>query len=171
MAQSTSTKSQVWSIDVIVAVIIFITALVLFYKYSINLVDVEGKDSGNLLLDGKLISSYLVSAGNPNDWEDHSEDTNLIGLTNGNMDINPQKVQEFSDLVTLDYPQSRKLLSTTHDYYVFFEDKNNNTIRIKGVGVDGIGKGYTTENQEDIIKITRLVYYNSTIIRMVLYIW
>lgn len=169
MALSTSTKSQVWSIDLTVAIIIFLTALVLFYKYSINITDMEKKEMGDFLLDGKIISSYLISKGYPEDWT--TSDVTLIGLTNGNMDINPNKVESFHDLTDSvpKYQQSKKLLSTTHDYYVFFEDKNNNTLTVRGV--EGIGGDYKTENPEDIIKITRFVYYNSTIIRMVLYIW
>lgn len=171
MASSILTKSQVWALDLIIAVVIFLGALLLFYKYSINTVDIEKKDIGDLLLDAKLISSYLVSAGYPTDWQEHPGDIMLIGLTNGNMEINPKKVQEFSNLVASNYTKSRKLLSTTHDYYVFFEDKNNNIIRIEGVGEDWVGKDYTNENQEDIIKTIRFVNYNSTIIKLVLYVW
>lgn len=169
MAQSTSVKSQVWSLDLIVAIVIFLVTLIFFYKYSINLTEFEQKDLDNLLADGKLVSSYLVSTGYPEDWEDHPLDVKLIGLTDGNMDINPQKVDQFFQLATSDYPTTRKLLSTTHDYYVFFEDKDNNTVKINGI--EWIGKDYITENPEDIIKIVRFVDYESTITRMVLYIW
>ena len=170
-SQSISTKSQVWSIDLIIGIIIFSTALILFYKYSINTIDIEKKDVGDLLLDAKLISSYLVSPGYPANWQDNPGDVTLIGLTNGNMDINAKKVKEFSELAASNYPRSRKLLSTTHNYYVFFEDKNNNTIKIKGVEEDWIGKYYADENPTNLIKIVRFVYYNSTIIRMVVYVW
>lgn len=171
MAQYSSTKSQIWSIDLLVAIAIFLGSLVLFYKYSINNLDMDKKDAGNLLLDGKLISGYLVSAGQPEDWQDHPGDVTLIGLTNGNMDINPEKVHQFCQLAKLNYPASRKLLSTTHDYHLFFEDKNNNTVRIKGVGEDWIGKDYVNENPRDMIKVVRFVNYNSTIIRLVLFVW
>jgi len=169
MAKSTliRNKSQIWSLDLIIGIVIFFTALILFYKYSINTMDIERQDTTNLLLEGKLISSYLVSEGNPVDWT--LDNVTSIGLTNGNMDINTEKVNEFSELAILDYPRSRKLLSTINDYYVFFEDKNNNTIKINGV--EWIGKDYTLENPTNLIKIIRFVNYNSTIIRMVVYVW
>ena len=171
MARYTSTKSQVWALDLIIAIVIFLGALMLFYKYSLNSIDIEKTDMGSLLLDAKLISTYLVSEGYPIDWQSAPNEVALIGLTNGEMDLNPGKVQGFSQLVASDYAKTRKLLSTTHDYYVFFEDKNNNTIKIQGVGENWIGKNYSNENPEDIIKTIRFVSYNSTIIRLVVYVW
>lgn len=165
MAQSTLTKkSQIWSLDLIIGIIIFFTALILFYKYSINSMDLEKQDTTNLLLDGKLISSYLVSEGYPAHWT--LDNVTLIGLTNGNMDLNPNKVKNSKQLP---YSETKKLLSTTHDYYVFFEDKNNNTIQINGV--EWIGKDYTLAAPTNLIKIIRFVNYNSTIIRLVIYVW
>lgn len=170
MAQSTLieyNKSQIWSLDLIIGIIIFTTSLVLFYKYGIESIDFERQDVNNLLLDAKVISNYLISEGYPNDWT--LGNVTLIGLTNGNMDLNPEKVSEFSDLAVTDYAKSRKLLSTINDYYLFFEDKNNNTIRINGI--EWIGKDYSTENPRNLIKVIRFVNYNSTIIRMVVYVW
>jgi len=167
MAQSISTKSQVWALDIVIAIAIFIGALLLFYRYSLNSIDIEKKDMEDILLDAKLISTHLVSAGYPLNWQDSPNDVALIGLTNGEMDLNTQKVQGFSQLATSDYTRTRRLLSTSHDYYVFFEDKNNITIQIPGVGKSWIGKNYSNEAPEDIIKTIRFVSYNSTIIRLV----
>ncbi|MBW2975190.1 hypothetical protein KY366_05725 [Candidatus Woesearchaeota archaeon] len=165
MALSTLTKrSQIWSIDLMIAAVIFLTALLFFFRYSINNINPENREIDNLLLESKLISSYLVSEGYPPGWT--AGDVTLIGLTDGNMELDPDKVESFK---ALSYPESRKLLSTAHDYYVFFEDKDNNTISIKGV--EWIGKDYTAEDPDNVIKIVRFVNYNSTIIKMMVYVW
>ncbi len=171
MARYISTKSQVWALDIIMAIVIFLGALLLFYRYSLNSIDIENKGADDLLLDAKLVSTYLVSEGYPINWEESPSDATLIGLTNGKMDLNTQKVQGFSQLSISDYSKTRKLLSTTHDYFVYFEDRDNNTISIPGVVNDWIGKNYSIDNPKNIIKTIRFVRYNSTIIRMVLYVW
>lgn len=163
----TNNKSQVWSLDLMIGIIIFATSLTFFYKYGIDSIDFERQNVNNLLLDAKIISNYLISKGYPEDWT-HANVT-LIGLTNGEMDINPDKVSEFSDIATMDYTKSRKLLSTMYDYFVFFEDKSNNTIRINEV--EWVGKDYRVEDPKNIVKVIRFVNYNSTIIRMVVYVW
>jgi len=171
MARYTSTKSQVWALDIVIAIAIFLTALLLFYKYSLNSIDIERKGTDDLLLDAKLISTYLVSEGYPADWDTHVQDVTQIGLTDGKHKIVPYKVQQFKNMIydQSSYDNTRKMLSTTHDYYVFFEDKNNNTLNIGGV--NWIGKDYSNEDPTDIIRTIRFIGYNSTIIRMVVYVW
>lgn len=150
-----------------VAAIIFLVALLLFYKYSINTLDLDDQGVDYLLLDAKLISSYLVSSGYPDGWTENN--VTLIGLTDGEMRINKEKVEDFSDIALADYPRSRRLLSSTNDYYVFFEDKEGNLLKIDGIS--GIGKNISAENPENLIKIERLVVYNSSIIKLMVYVW
>lgn len=164
-------KSQIWSLEFIVALLIFISALFVFYNYSINLSDIREVTVKELIIDAKTLSSYLMSEGLPKNW--NSSNVITIGLTDGNYRINETKVSYFSDM---DYSIAKNMLSVINDYYIFFEDKNGSTITINGI--DGIGKpGVTktnlnaTEHPSDIIKIFRFAMYNNTIIRLGMYVW
>jgi hypothetical protein len=168
MAPSTSTrKAQVWSLDLFIAVLIFLGGLLLFYKYSINLVDSQEQGASDLAVEAKIISSYLTSAGYPQDWA--SGTVASIGLTDGEARLSKSKVEEFYDLALSNYTITRRLLSTQYDYLVEFKNKDNNPVSIGTV--QKIGKDYTTYNPENIIKITRFVFYNSSIIKMEVYAW
>lgn len=72
-------------------------------------------------------------------------------------------------MASANYSTTRRLLSTKNDYYIFFEDRNSNRVRI--LGDEFIGKDYTIDNPKDIIKVYRFVVYNATILRMGVYIW
>lgn len=168
MESSISTKkAQIWSMDLLVGVLIFLGALLMFYKYSINTMDFQGEEMDNLLLDAKLISSYLMSEGYPNDWSESN--VTLMGITDGGVRIDEGKVQQFSSIASSDYVRSRNLLSTIHNYQVSFKDKDGNLTHIGGVS--SIGKDYTVENPDDLIRIERFAVYNSSIIRLVVYVW
>jgi len=168
MAPSISIKSgsQIWSLDLIIAFLIFLGSLLLFYNFSINTVDLEKEDVESILLDAKLISGYLASSGHPEDW---TADTVVsIGLTDGDMRLEEEKVKQFSNMASLDYANTQKLLSTTHDYNISFE-KDNTSVEIKGVS--SIGKDYKTDNPRNLLKVIRFVFYNSSIINMVVHVW
>ncbi|MBW2981020.1 hypothetical protein KY360_06410 [Candidatus Woesearchaeota archaeon] len=160
-------KSQVWSLDLMIAVLIFLVALLAFYKYSSNIIDSEQQDVDNILLDAKLISTYLVSAGFPEDWT--TANVTLIGLTDGDTRLSKEKVEQFSDIASSDYTNSRRLLSTMYDYHLFFEDRNGTALKVGDVV--SIGKNYSAENPKNLIKVERFAFYNSSIIKLVVYVW
>ncbi len=160
-------KAQIWSIDLLVAVIIFLSAIIFFYKYGVAELMDNDADIDYLLQDGKLISNYLLSEGIPENWT--ADNVTLIGLTDGSARINPQKVMAFSNISMDNYGLSRRLLSSSNDYYVFFENSQNEKIIIDNVSF--IGKNYTEDNPENLIKIERFAFYNSSVIKMVVYVW
>jgi len=151
----------------IIAVFIFLGAMFIFYKYSINLSNIEQDNVANLIADAKVISSYLVSEGYPPDWT--TANVTIIGLMEKDQTLSKDKVIKFSQLAQIDYEQTRSLFSTKHDYFVFLENKNGEKQNIDGI--EWIGKNHSTDNPDDIIKIYRFVYYNSTILRLGLYVW
>jgi hypothetical protein len=168
MALFTSTKkSQVWSLDLMVAIFIFLGALLLFYRYTLNAGSLGEEERDSLLLDAKLISSYLVSTGYPELWSESN--VSLIGLSDGDMRLIGWKVEQFSDIALADYTNSRRLLSAMHNYYVSFEDKDGNPLKISGI--EGIGKNFTSENPSSLIKVERFLIYNSSIIKMKVHVW
>jgi hypothetical protein len=167
MKKRINKKAQVWGIDLAVALIIFFGAILFFYKYGIEAIDSEKQDASALLQDAKLISNYLVSPGYPENWT--LNDVTLLGLTDQDARLSPEKVQMFYNFSKYNYTQSRMLLSTSHHYFVFFESKEGNATKI--YNVSWIGRNYTIDNPRNIIKISRFVFYNSSIIKMNVYVW
>ena len=156
---STSTKGQVWSLDLFIGIIIFIGGFLLFYKFGIAQLSIEQSGSTDLITDAKLLSNYLLSAGYPTNWT--IDNVSLIGITDGNMKLVPGKLKNFS---LIDYDQTKDIFSFSNDFYIFFEDRNNNNLTINTVS-------YTEEDIDNMIKITRFVNYDSDIVRMVVYVW
>jgi len=162
-------KGQFSHGDFIIGFVVFTLALVLFYKYYPHLS--PGQEVGDeLLTEGKLISDSFLSEGYPNDWT--TGNVVMIGLTNGNSVLNETKLINF---YSMDYQETRDVLNIKYDYYLYFTYKNGSVILINGTQ----GKGYpgvTPYNADSIetdklTKISRLVLYDSNIIKMVLLLW
>ena len=168
MGQYTLTKkAQIWGLDLVIAMIIFLGGVFLFYNYSINSAFGEEQSIEELTTNAKVMSSYLVSTGYPTNW--NSSDVTLIGLTDGQNKLVKEKVDTFSSISLSDYSMARRLLSATNNFYVYFEDSQNSTIFIGNYSF--IGKDYSYDDPDNIIKIVRYVFYNSTIIKMVILVW
>jgi hypothetical protein len=154
-------------LDIIIGIVIFIGALLLFFKSSLADTSDQNRGIDDLLLDAKLISGYLTSEGYPANW---TKDTVIsIGITDGSLALDVDKLKNFSSIAEDDYRHSRQLLSTSYDYYVYFQDKDNNTLTIGGV--ERVGKNYTDTDPDDIVKIVRFINYESEIIKMVLLVY
>jgi len=155
------TKAQVFSLDLIIGVIIFGSAILIYYKTTTNFSDQDEALLDDLLIDAKTISSSLMS------------DVVRIGISNDNR-INETKLEQFS---MISYKESRKLFGTIYDYYVFFRGRNNNIIpfneSLEGIGKSGVNSTniQTVENPKKLVKVTRLLIKDSDIAKMVIYLW
>jgi len=165
------TKAQVFSLDLIIAVIIFGSAVLIYYKNITNLSDQDEVLLDDLLIDAKIISNSLMSSGYQINW--NKDNVERIGITDDNR-VSTEKLAEFSKIP---YKESKKLFGTIYDYYVFFTDRHNNIIYINS-SLEGIGKPdvnftniQTVENPKKLVKITRLVVKESEIEKMVIYLW
>lgn len=165
------TKAQVFCFDMIVAVLIFGAAILVYYKTTTNLSDQDETLLDDLLIDAKSISSSLMSQGYPYNWIE--DNVVRIGITSDNR-INETKLEQFS---RIPYNNSRKLFGTAYDYYVYFRDRNNNIIpfneSLEGIGKPGVNSTniQTLENPKKLVKVTRLVIKKSDIVKMVIYLW
>ena len=165
------TKAQVFSLDLIIAVIIFGSAVLIYYKNITNLSDQDETLLDDILIDAKIISNSLMSSGYQTNWT--KDNVERIGITDDNR-VSEAKLAEFSKIP---YKESKKLFGTIYDYYVFFTDRNNNIIYINS-SLEGIGKTgvnftniQTVENPKKLVKVTRLVVKESEIEKMVIYLW
>jgi hypothetical protein len=166
-------KSQSWAIDLMIASVIFLTGIIVFYIYSLNQPN-EGKEvMAYLSYDGKIVSNTILTDGYPKDW--NTTNVIKIGIIS-NDKINNTKLENFYNLTKTDsaYENTKLIFDTKYDYY-FFLDGNMN---IGGTYVDGVGKpganrsNITTDiNPKNLIKITRFVVYNDEPTTAYLYVW
>ncbi len=152
------------------AFLIFIGALVFFYKFSIDLTSSSENSVNDLISGAKDVSNLLITSGYPPNW--NSSTVILFGLTDADR-LNDTKVYFFSQQ---EYNSSKSLLSTQYNYYVFFEYTNGTQAvvgNVTGIGKPGINASNVLQvaNPRNIVKIDRLVIYNSSIVRMKLYMW
>jgi len=165
------TKAQVFSLDLIIAVLVFGSAILIYYKNITNLSDQDEELLDDLLIDAKSISNSLVSQGYPYNW--NKDNVVRIGITDNNR-INETKLEQFS---MIPYNEGRKLFGTAYNYYVFFRDKDNNILpfneSLEGIGKPGVNSTniQTVENPKKLVKVTRLIVKESDIKKMVIYLW
>ena len=156
-----SKKAQVWYIDLIIGLLIFTLAVVMFQNVFGNLSAVDASMIIDLYGDAKSISSSLLSKGYPENWNNATIER--IGIAD-NYRINSTKLDNF---MNLSYNRTRNLLGTNYEYWVFFEDRNHTLIQINGKN----GTGYKYGAPEKLAQVVRLVVKDSQIVRMVVQVW
>ena len=143
----------------------------------------------DVVSDAKAVSSYLTGMGYPVNWS--SSDVIILGLSDSNSRIIPDKL---SRLESVDYSNARSLLNTKYEFFIYFTDKNGCIIKFPsgnyGYGhsdaeLDDTGDASPCNfddakrmvlnlsqiSPNDLVKIERIVIYNSTVSRMVLHEW
>jgi hypothetical protein len=182
-------KSQVWYIDFIVAIMIFVVGLTIYYTYVNNLNNIRETDLNEMIADAKAISFSLTSAGFPEAW--NTTEVERIGLTNNDHRIDDIKFQQLNNL---SYNIARLKLGTRFNYFIFFEDKKKCLINITndyGIGNDAVEATLDTSlNQSNctlgnpnlfidteniqnkkLVNINRIVAYRTEPVKMRLYVW
>jgi len=159
-----------------VASAVFFSILFLFYQYYTNFISSESGSIDDIIEDSKLVSGHLVSSGYPDDWD--STNATRIGITDNNQRINFTKLSYLSEM---EYNMSKAVLGTSFDYIIFFYNSEGNldsinlsdSESISLVGKPGItyDNVYDEEQPEKLIVTSRFLIHNSSIYRMVLYLW
>ena len=155
-------KGQIWYSDFIVAVLIFSLALMLYYTHIANVSTVEDAVIDEFVADGKSISSALISGGSPINWT--AATAIRVGITDNDYRINQTKLDEF---YAMDFATAHRLFGTRFNHYIFFENSTGGRLTI--TGGDAIGTEPTDYGK--LIQITRLLIYQSDIIKMQVQIW
>ncbi|MBI2449632.1 hypothetical protein HYV49_05030 [Candidatus Pacearchaeota archaeon] len=173
-------KAQVWSLDIIVGVTIFIIAIIIFYIYTINLSDEAESSSEDLSIDADFIASNILSEGSPSNWNK----TNVLipGILTG-FEINQTKLDELYNLTYSNYPEGYRkvssLIGNRFDFYFYFNNEMNILLPNGSTIIpDGIGKLYVNrtnlvelENPANIAKIERFTAYQKKPTKLTLIIW
>ena len=157
-------KAQAWGFDLIMAAIVFLAGIVIFYIYSLNY-PTEGKENLDALsYEGNLIADNLLSSGFPKDWTK----TNVVAI--GIADegkINETKLSRLNDLANDigGYDKTRALFNTKFQYYFNLTE----IMTIDGSNVNYIGQLQSTP--KNLIKITRFTAYKNKPVTLNVYVW
>jgi hypothetical protein len=149
---------------------LFILVIIVATKMLLPLYPIT--DQFTVYRDAVYLSDSLLSEGYPNNW---TANTSIIipGIA-GNNRINSEKLSEFSKL---DYYKSKTLLHLTSDYIFFIK----NSTSIINTGQCSYGYNLThdanctpilsTEHYDHLVRIDRIVIYNSTVLTLTVYTW
>lgn len=146
----------------------FFIALFIFYQYYSNTVSIDVGEIENVRRDAQTISNFLMSPGYPANW--NSTDVGQIGIVEDGFRLNDSKL---ANLTAIDYDTTRKLFNTKYDYYFYFINKENEVANISAYGKPGINitNIEEVENPKKIVSLSRFVFYNKNVYRMVLNVW
>lgn len=119
-------RAQIWSLDLMVAVGIFIVVIITFF-YIINQLSKTNKFL-ELTTEGKIISDVLISS-------EPEEDLSTVVE-------NIVKEEKLMELANKNYDDLKRELGIKGDFYIHFEDEDGNIIYIDDEeGIVGIGSG------------------------------
>ncbi|MBI2647353.1 hypothetical protein HYW99_02660, partial [Candidatus Woesearchaeota archaeon] len=96
-------KSQTWSLDIILGVLVFVAAFFIFY---IILGSSQPSNVKNLKEEASIVIKQVAS------------DDNLLSVINNN-EVNESKLHE---LKNLSYEELKRRLRITSDFCIYFED-------------------------------------------------
>lgn len=142
-------NAQAWYGDFTVALLVFIIGLVVYHTFTLNLSGGDRAFFEEVSLDAQTVSSNLLLSGDPPDWDRYSVVT--VGLTDNDQTIQHSKITEFA---AMNDSESKKLLGTNFEYFIFFADKDGSTLNVEGVC--GIGSGLINKSYPQ-----KAAYYQS----------
>jgi len=126
--KSNNSKSQAFSTDFVISILILIVIFIIYVDYTKNLSSQDSESLDELLADARTISSSLISSGSPNNW--NADKVGRIGFTDDGNVINNAKFDEF---LKINYNVSKKLLGTINEYFLFFENESRDVQNVEGI--------------------------------------
>ncbi len=155
-------RGQAWGFDLLVASIIFIGGIFVFYIYSLNFPNETEDIINRLTNEGNIVANALLSEGFPSNW--NAGNVVTPGITSNNK-INQTKLERFYDFSTGDYEKTKSLFNTPYEYYITFSEN----VTISGNEISSMGK--SPLNQRNLIKISRITIYKDKLITINVQIW
>jgi hypothetical protein len=178
-------RGQVWTMDFLVGIMLFILALIIAAPMMLNLY--PSQDYSNVYRDAIYLSDNLLSEGYPSNWT--VNDVVLPGIAPNNR-LDPQKLFELN---SLEYARLKTVFHIDSDFIVFIKNttSDNNIINItasyNGNNVSQCIFGYNvsissnstvsctpllnTLSYENLVRVDRIIIYNSKVVTMTLYAW
>jgi hypothetical protein len=155
-------KAQAWGFDLMIASVLFVFGIIVFFLYSINSSQGEIEKLEDLQYEGNIIADDIMSEGFPKDWGTNT--VTKIGILSDNK-INGTKLERFYDLASVEYKKSKTLFNTKYEYFVNISEP----MMAHGSVIKGIGN--QSQNHKNLIKITRFTIYNNKPTTLTVEIW
>ena len=180
-------KSQVWISDYTLSLLLFTLAVIISIKILINSFAVN-TDFNEMKNDASKISETLLSEGYPSNWniQNTQNCTDIIRfglLTEKRLD--GDKIIKAMNTSYCNYTSLRTKLQAKHEFLVIFEHSNSDMLEFNdsctigsssviinkeaGPPVDCHNVSFTSIQYKNMVQLSRVIIYNSTIIRMVVY--
>jgi len=128
-------KSQMWFMDFVIGMMIFLVMLISYYTYTTNISKEDTAALDDLLSDAETVSLSLTSTGYPSGWT--SSNVVRIGFTDNYNRIDNAKFTEFNEI---NYNKSKKLLGTIYDYFLYFVNESGDVQNVEGYCGTGLGE-------------------------------
>jgi len=134
-------KGQIFTIDLILAVTLFLFVLTLTLAYSNQVANrVELWEASNERDSSALLASrsLVLSTGEPANWENlNVEEIESIGIVSEYNVIDPEKLSRLEDLNSVGYSESKAALGLAkYDAEILILDLNGNTLNSFGLSPD-----------------------------------
>jgi len=124
---NTSSKSQAFYGDFVISIFILVIIIIIYFEYIGNLSNQNSDSLSELLAEAKIISSSLTGAGAPANW--NTDNVARIGFVDAGNKINNAK---YANLNQISYNKTKRLLGTTHDFFLFFENESQYVQNVEG---------------------------------------
>lgn len=156
-------RGQVWFIDYMVATVIFIIAILMYYGINENLTQKDEVELKELALEISSMSSGLLTEGHPHNWSSTNVERPGL-LTEKRLDL--EKYYQFANL---NYNTAKYLFGTTHEFNILFRDATGNLrylTKTCGAGynlnssLQTIDKAAYYSNEHISVTLSDVDYYN-----------
>jgi len=141
-------RGQIWSLDVIIAVMIFMTGIIILYFYAVNYFDQSTNQLDDLLYQGNTAAELILADNDPGI------------LSNGN--VNQTKLENFYNS---DYDSLRRSLNVKDNFYFILDG-----LEIQGSPTAYVGSINNTP-VDNLIRVNRFTVYKDKPVKFNLYIW
>jgi hypothetical protein len=172
-----SCRGQAIYMDFMIGIVFLMLVVALYFKYLPRATAREAKILQEMEMDARSIASSLMNSGLPSDW--NSSTVQRIGIVEGDSRLNATKLQR---LAGLPYSDSKALLGSSRDFYVYFQ-KGQIVLNVSGVcgfGSPLIAPAPAGENcslpvraaqTTDVLKVERILIADNALARMVVLVW
>jgi hypothetical protein len=147
MRKPYSKKAQVWSLDLVVAGIIFLFTIVIIYVYSINYSSQPNDELNQLFHEGETASQLILSDAD-------------FGILSGSK-VNQTKL----DLFASDYELRKNQIGVIDNFYFIMPD-----LEINGSPAEAVGLLNSSEIN-NIVQVTRLTLYKNKPVKFDIFVW
>lgn len=139
-------QAQAWSLDIVVATVIFTIGIIVLYFYSINNLARSDESLDNLFYEGNVAAELILS-------------DDSYGILDG-YEVNQSRINNFNS----SYDLRKASIGVTKNFYFTIDG-----LEIDGNAVEYIGvKPVTTSN---LIQVNRITIYKNKPVKFKLYIW